>query len=230
MAHTIVTQVIVALDPSNGECNVPTVAEKIQKQLGFPVILLDSKLFPVTESENTSGAEFWKSTRKIIAVSSSSYEKVGGVLPGKELIDADTDEAEPRPKKVKTQQESVSTSDVLKKLDAMDKKLSFVTEIQRTFECVICRSPVHRPLVAPCCQRIIGCKECVSKWLVSNIRCPLCSVSGRVGEAIELKGIDDLVGIFRSVPTEPSVTSPVGADEEISESDSTDDFELPNVN
>ena len=122
MAHTIVTQVIVALDPSNGECNVPTVAEKIQKQLGSPVILLDSKLFPVTESENTSGAEFWKSTRKIIAVSSSSYEKVGGVLPGKELIDADTDEAELRPKKVKTQQESVSTSDVLKKLDAMDKK------------------------------------------------------------------------------------------------------------
>ena len=205
MAHTIVTQVIITLDPSNGECNVTTTAEKVQKQLGFSVILLDSKLFPITESETTSSSEFWKSTRKIIAVSISAYEKAGGVLPKNELINLDTDE--PQPKRAKTEQEShVLTSDVLKMLESIDKKLSFVTELQCTFECVICRSPVKRPLVAPCCQWIIGCKECVGKWLVSNSWCPLCSVAGRVGEAIQLNGIDDLVGMFRVSSVSDSVT------------------------
>lgn len=227
MAHTIVTQVIITLDPSNGKCNVTTAAEKVQKQLGFSVILLDSKLFPITESETTSSSEFWKSTRKIIAVSISAYEKAGGVLPENELINLDTDE--PQPKRAKTEQEShVFTSDVLKKLKSIDKKLSFVTELQRTFECVICRSPVKCPLVAPCCQRIIGCKECVGKWLVSNSRCPLCSVVGRVGEAIELKGIDDLVGMFWVSSVSDSAT-PDRVDEEIISSDSADDFEIPNI-
>ena len=231
MAHTVVTQVIVTLDPGNGECNVSTVTEKVQKQLGFPVILLDSKLFPVTEGESTSGTEFWKSTRKIIAVSCSAYEKAGGVLPDKDLIDIDGDETEPQPKRAKTQ-ESVSNSAIVKKLDELDRKLSFITELQRTFECVICRSPVRNPLVASCCQRIIGCKECVRRWLVSNSRCPLCSVSGRMGEALELKGIDDLVAMFRPVHTEPCASSPDRADEEniAIESDSADDFELPSVN
>ena len=221
MAHTIVTQIIITLDPSNGECNVTTATEKARKQLGFSVILLDSTLFPITESESTSSSEFWKSTRKIIAVSMSAYEKAGGVLPENELVDLDTDE--PQTKRAKTEQESQElTSEVLKKLELIDKKLSFVTELQRTFECVICRSSVTRPVVAACCQRIIGCKECVGKWLVSNSRCPLCSVVGRVAEAI------DLVGIFR-VPSVPRSVPPDRVDEETISRDSADDFELPNV-
>ena len=44
-----------------------------------------SKLYPVTDNESTSGPEFWRSTRKIIAASRASYEKLVGMSVGDEL-------------------------------------------------------------------------------------------------------------------------------------------------
>ena len=111
MTHTILTQVTVTLDPSNGECNVSTVTEKVQKEFGLAVILLDIKLFPVTEGG--------------IAVSSSTYEKAGGVLPDKEFINIDGDAAEPQSKRAKTQDSTsnLAIADVAKKLDEIDRQL-----------------------------------------------------------------------------------------------------------
>ncbi len=230
--HTVVTQVIVTLDPSHGECNVSYVAEAVKKQLGFNVILLDSKLLPVVDSESTSGMNFWKSTRKIIAVSRTAYEKVGGVVPDVKLnLEDDVEIIEPQVKKAKR---SVSVSDnvavILNKLDDIDGKFSFIVDIQKAFECIICRSPVKHPVIAPCCQRIVGCKDCVARWVLSNTRCPLCAISGRMGEIMELKGIDDLTGFFRASDRPINSSPPVSQDGETNaESDSADDFELPNI-
>ena len=70
-------------------------------------------------------------------------------------------------------------------------------DVKKGFECVICHLPARAPVVSPCCQRIIGCGQCVQRWLLSSSRCPLCSVTGRMTEVFGLKGIDDLTGIFR---------------------------------
>ena len=80
LAHTVVTQVIISLDSSAGECNVDTAAEMVKRQVGFEVVLLDSKLFPVIPNDSTSGPDFWKSTWKIIAASRLMYEKLTGFL------------------------------------------------------------------------------------------------------------------------------------------------------
>lgn len=58
-------------------------------QVGFEVILLDSKCFPLLES--TAGVEFWRTTGKNIAVSCTTYKTLAGV-PGQELSRVDTDE------------------------------------------------------------------------------------------------------------------------------------------
>ena len=85
-----------------------------------------------------------------------------------------------------------------RKVDTILRKLTFVDDIRRVFECIVCRLPVKLPVVSPCCQRIVGCKECVSRWLETTSRCPLCSVSGCTADAFDSKGIDELVGFFRA--------------------------------
>jgi hypothetical protein len=106
----VVTQAIVTLGPEKDEFNLCSVAEKVKKQLGFPVILLDSKLGPLIENESTSAAGFWKSTWKFIAASRPAYKKAGGVLPDTELCLDDCDR-QPQPKRTKTV-ESEGTQDL----------------------------------------------------------------------------------------------------------------------
>ena len=47
LTYTVITQVIISLDNSQGECNVVTASEMVQKQVGFSIVLLDSKLYPL---------------------------------------------------------------------------------------------------------------------------------------------------------------------------------------
>ncbi len=239
LTYTVVTQVIISLDNSQGECNVVSASEMVQKQVGFSVVLLDSKLYPLANNDSTSGLDFWKSTRKIIAASHATYEKLSGVCVGGELNQLQVDDnaiTEPTRKKIKLDEDD-SYKKMDQKIDAILNKLTFVDDMRRVFECVVCRLPVKLPVVSPCCQRIIGCKECVSRWLETNRRCPLCSVSGRTADAFDLKGIDELIGFFRasensgqqqdshSQPAEAPAVPPVV------DVTSDDEFEdLPNFN
>ena len=61
-----------------GRCSPVNVAESVRQQVGFEVILLDSKCFPVLESETATGIDFWKSNRKILAASQSLYKRLTG--------------------------------------------------------------------------------------------------------------------------------------------------------
>ena len=60
--YKIITQLIVTLEA--GHCSLATVAEFINQQVGFPVVLLDSKCYRIIESSTTNSTEFWKSNRK----------------------------------------------------------------------------------------------------------------------------------------------------------------------
>lgn len=89
LVHTFVTQVIISLD--SNDCSVTRATECVCKQIGLDAVLLDSKLFPIMDNESTSGAKFWYSTRKIIAVSRASYEKLSGIAAGEELCHVEDD-------------------------------------------------------------------------------------------------------------------------------------------
>ena len=231
LVHTVVTQVIISLD--SNDCSVTRATECVRKQIGLDVVLLDSKLFPIMDNESTSGAEFWRSTRKIIAVSRASYEKLSGIAAGEELCRVEDDVRPPASKKPKN---SENFEMLNKKLDAIGKKLSVIDSVveigKKILECVICKSVVKSPVVSNCCQRIIGCRACVMSWRGTSTRCPLCSVSGRI-DVLELKGFNDLTSLLRTgdgdtEPTGDGDTEPVTTAVDKEES-TDDDFEdLPN--
>ena len=173
---------------------MPTVSGLVRAQLGFEVILLDCKLYPIADTEATSGLDYWKSTCKNIAASRSLYEHLGGVPPGAALTVQEDDDIvifEPSAKKAKKNNDcslKISLEDIHKKLDSIDSKVSFSTNLRKALECIICRSTVKMPVVSPCCQRIIGCKWCVERWASTKSSCPLCSARGRLSQTIQLKG------------------------------------------
>lgn len=231
LVHTVVTQVIINLD--SNDCNVTRATESVRKQIGLDVVLLDSKLFPIMDNETTSGPEFWRSTRKIIAVSRASYEKLTGIAVGEELGQVEDDVLNQPPcKRLKEMGKHNFTEDfeaLNKKIDAMGGKLSLIDNVvdivKKIFECVICKSVVKSPVVSKCCQRIIGCRLCVMTWRGTSTRCPLCSVSDRLGDTLELKGFDEITCLLRAGDRE-NEASTVAVDAGDS---SDDDFEdLPN--
>ena len=214
LSHTIITSIIVKLDHSMGECNVTTVVEMVKNQIGFDVILLDSKLYPLIANDSTSGLDYWKSTRKIIATSRSVYEKLVGKSPAEQISRVDNEVAiiEPPAKKVRVAPddedtigilESNVTNPLLAKLEEVEKALSsisqklvFVDDVKKGFECIICRLPCKSPVVASCCQHIVGCNDCVKRWREAHSRCPHCLVASSMTACFVLKGIDEITGLF----------------------------------
>ena len=53
MEYSVVTLVFLCLTPD--QCNVRSVSDK---QVGFPVILLNSKCYPLSSNGGTSGTDF----------------------------------------------------------------------------------------------------------------------------------------------------------------------------
>ena len=182
LSHTIITSIVVKLDHGMGECNVETVAEMVKAQVGFDVILLDCKLYPLIANDSTSGLDYWKSTRKVIATSRAVYEKLVGKSAVDEISTVDDEVAiiEPPAKKARVASDDVETTPILDKLAEIEKgvssvnhKLTFIDDFKKSFECIICRLPCKLPVVNSCCQRIVGCRDCVRRWRESNPRCPL---------------------------------------------------------
>ena len=141
-------------------------------------------------------------------------------------MDNDVTILEQPPKRRKTTCEGDTSLRLLSidnKLDEIDKKLSFIEELRKAFQYIICQSSAKSPMVAVCCQRVIGCKECVQRWCLTNTRCPLCSVTGRMTESFCLKGFDDLLGVNDRY-TVPA-TSPTVIDVEATSDDSANEFE-----
>ena len=96
--YKIITKLIVTLEA--GHCSLATVAESINQQVGFPVVLLDSKCYRIIESSTTNSTEFWKSNRKILAASLSLYDKLKGTCSTlQEAVNLTVDDDAPRSKR-----------------------------------------------------------------------------------------------------------------------------------
>ena len=78
-----------------------TFADMVKKQVGFDVILLDSKLYPLIANESTAGIDFWKSNRKIIATSRSVFDKLVGKSPADEICEVDEEVVVVQPQRKK---------------------------------------------------------------------------------------------------------------------------------
>jgi len=70
-----VTEVIVCL-ADNDQCSVPVVAQLVKEQVGYDIILLNNKLYPILDAPSTRGDFRRSSSRKILAASAKLYEKL----------------------------------------------------------------------------------------------------------------------------------------------------------
>ena len=53
----IITEVIVCL-ADLGQCSVPLVAQLVKEQVGYDIVLLNNKLYPILDAPSTRG-DFW---------------------------------------------------------------------------------------------------------------------------------------------------------------------------
>ena len=201
--YEIVTQVTVTLD-SSSPCSVPRVAELVAKQTNIDVILLDSKCYPILDNDSTAGESFWRSTRKVLAASRAVYEKLTGhcthlsnanvELTGE---DSDSSAASDCPPTTKRPCRDTLPASIEEKLDkimtgvsSVKQLLTLMGNLQQAFQCVVCRGTVSVPVVAKCCGRIVGCRECVTGWKENHATCPHCS--SLLVEHFVLRGFDDV--------------------------------------
>ena len=63
--YKVITRVVITFEA--GLYSPSKVSELIQLQVGFQVILLDSKCFPLVESDTKTAIEFWKSNQRVLA-------------------------------------------------------------------------------------------------------------------------------------------------------------------
>lgn len=97
----------------------------MKHEVGFGIILLDSKLYPLIDSEATSWLEYWKSIRKIIAASQSIYERLVGKSPAEEIsqLDEDVVVVDQPAKRIKLTTDGDDSS-ILTKLEEIEKTVS----------------------------------------------------------------------------------------------------------
>ena len=229
------TQVVIKL--SSTQCNVSATTQKVTLQVGYDVILLDSKCLPILTSEGTSGVEFWRSTHEILAASQSRYEHLTGKAVKIELegvgIDLTGDDVEPGPEPpTKRPKQDDSASDTALKITRVEKRLNFIDEIATCFNCVICKALASSPVVSSCCHRVVGCETCVLQWVSERSRCPLCSSATTASAVFVLRGFDDVMQVLRAFNPDReahSTSLPVPAAVQLisHESDDSDFEDLP---
>ena len=116
---------------------------------------MDSKLYPLTESESTSGIEFCKSTRKIIAASRTTYEKSSGCSAGSEISLAqfdDNDLTEPLHKRSEVEYIELGKLDRI--VDPVLQKLTFIDDLKHVFQWQVQNLLKAKKLVQKC-QRML---------------------------------------------------------------------------
>ena len=169
---------------------------------------------------------------KIIATSRSAYEKLVGKSTVQDIstVDDDVEIVEPAAKKPRIADETVAAifqkvCNVESNVKSIHEKLQFLSDIKKGFECVVCRLPCREPVVSSCCQRIIGCSECVRQWANANSRCPLCRVKTSTTTNFQLKGIDGITGLFRMADDHGGVGEVTVEVDTASSGDSSNEFE-----
>ena len=218
--YKVVTQVVVSVEA--GSCSPSSVAEKVCQQVGFEIVLLESKCFPILENDTTASIDFWKYNRKILAASKSLYTKLTGssVNPRRatsELHDAENDDDIPAKRCCLSERK---LDKILQGVEAIIKTNKISSACSNAFECIICKDTMQDPQFSPCCKQIVGCRECVARWLEESHTCPHCSSSNIVAGYADVHGLEEVI---------TSLGKQVSIPRNTQEQDSDSDFDLPVV-
>lgn len=151
--YSVVTQLVITLSTNN--CSVAVVSDLTQQQVGFDVILLDSKCFPIMDTDTTSSVDFWKSNRRILAASKELYHKLTGSSTDpkhakKELrksIDLTrtandySDIEEPKSKRSPILRDDLNTklNQVIEGIEEIKNNNEGIKAVGSLFECIICK-------------------------------------------------------------------------------------------
>ena len=194
-------------------------------------MLLDSKCFPILESDTTASIDFWKYNRKILAASKSLYTKLTGssTNPSRATseIHSNEDDNDSPPKRCCLSEGNLGKLDkILQGVEAILKmnKDKASSMFLNAFECVICKDTMQNPKFSPCCKRIVGCRGCVARWLEERHTCPHCSSSNIHAGYADVHGLEEILAFLgtREVPSLPITRE--------EQQDSNSDFDLPIVN
>ncbi len=172
-------------------CSPSAIVDLLSAQVGFEVILLDSKCYPILQNSATTEFGFWKSTRKVLAASKVSYEKLTGKTFSNTIDLSSCEGGSPPVKRKCLPDENIEEKmeKVHESVEKLHKNFDFLSSVSKAFECVICKSVCRKPVVASCCQRLVGCETCVSRWLERSTTCPHCSCT--LSNRMHLKGFDE---------------------------------------
>ena len=223
--YKIVTQVVPI---EAGFCSPSSVAERVHQQVGFEIVLLDSKCFPILENDTTASVDFWKCNRKVLAASKALYTKLTGSSANPRRAtselhsDEDVDkESDSRPRSKRCCLSESKLDKILRGVDEIMKRNNISSTLLSAFECVICKDTMQDPQFSPCCKRIIGCRECIIRWLEESSMCPHCS-STNIAGYVDVHGMDELL---TSIGRQAMSIAPKTQEERESDSD----FDLPVV-
>ena len=211
-----ITDIIIKMNGQD-DCTVIRVAELVKDEVGFDVTLVNTKCNQIVESDATRGLDFWKSSRKVLAVHSQMFDKVYGkkkaysaaidLTQDEDDYDTEEDEAEgptpPLAKRRKTNEkqnnELQGIHQALIKIQQMIRPDGALRRVQSIFECVICRSVMDTPLFSPCCNRMLGCSACLHNWFAHSPTCPHCKQAVTATEWLEVKGLQEIEDVRASV-------------------------------
>lgn len=145
-----------------------------------------------------SGEDFCRNVpaRKVYAVTLENYEKKkrktqrGNSLPG-------------RKKRKFNEMDDALLEDMAEKLD----KLVQITEVneilvksvKEVFKCCICFKTAQALTVSRCCQRLLGCGPCLTRWFEDNSYCPLCKSDEGHEKHFQLRGFDDFTTVINKL-------------------------------
>ena len=205
-----ITDIIIKLNGQD-DCTVTRVAELVKDEVGFDVTLVNTKCNQIVDSDATQRLDFWKSSRKVLAVHTQMFDKAFGkkkaysaaidLTQDENDDNTDSDDAQglampPLAKRRKTDDklnnELQSIHQVLVKIQQVIRPDGTLRRIQSIFECVICRSIMDTPLFSPCCNRILGCSICLHNWFVHSPKCPHCKQEVTAAEWLEVKGLQEM--------------------------------------
>lgn len=144
-----------------------------------------------------SGEDLWNvPARKVYAVTLENYEKKkrktqrSNSLPG-------------RKKRKFNEMDDALLEDMAEKLD----KLVQITEVneilvksvKEVFKCCICFKTAQALTVSRCCQRLLGCGPCLTRWFEDNSYCPLCKSDEGHEKHFQLRGFDDFTTVINKL-------------------------------
>ena len=154
----------------------------------------------------------------------------GGGGGGVTADDSDTSSTDPpsvKRRKTEYMLPLIELDTIVSSISSVERLMVLVSNMQQSFQCVVCRSMVTLPVVAKCCGRIVGCQQCVTNWQENHTTCPLCASA--LSDPVILRGFDEVTKCINLMQEQHDFGCS-GPGVEMPASSSESDLDLPMVN